>query len=120
VCGYGQSEVGAGIVSEDGVFEHLRKRVVGEVFHWFAPHYCVRSPLASELAFDEASLNLLLSVVKLVRPLYLWDMRSGTFGIGPSVIASWGDLEALREFSLAAADPLSGGHLSRVVRSTLQ
>ncbi|MGO9752913.1 MAG: S8 family serine peptidase [Solirubrobacteraceae bacterium] len=117
--GYDPSEVGSGVVSEELLLDHLGAARIADVFSWFGIDRLVPERIGNELAFDRTALEQLALVVKLSRPLYVWDMRNRTFVLGRSLDVGGGALAALRSRALAVTDTSGGGHMSRVARSTL-
>jgi hypothetical protein len=117
--GYGPAEVGNGLVSEDGLLRYLSRLTMAEVVTWFVRDAILPDKLGCELAFDKNGLQQLASIVKMTRPLYLWDIRNRAFVIAPSLNAAWGALDDLRSAVVGHPPSKGGGHMANVVRSTV-
>jgi hypothetical protein len=83
--GYGTHQVGAGFVSERGFIEWLAGQTVADLLRPFvepvAALDAIPAALRASRAFDGDELADLAAALQRSRPVWMFDYRSGTFGV---------------------------------------
>jgi hypothetical protein len=83
--GHGRHEVGAGFVSESGFIDWLSAQTVGELLRPFVEPAGVLDTISETIrsarVFDHAGVRELAEAVRRSRPVWMFDYRSGTFGV---------------------------------------